>query len=286
MTIIASILFSLVVGTWNGNWFPSGRAEHRASPEKENEITRLAAEMLSNGLAKIDPEGDDDVVICLNEMRNASVVSNLISKMSRKDLHLSVITRYRRRDRFDQQQDAIITSMPVASKGWAVFKKSSDWWKNPPRGYAFSEVISDSAAVTTRVYTVHLKSEYGATSEQIRRNNRYKRAAAIDQIVKIEKPKGRGKKKQISPVIIAGDMNADRWQEYFSKETLFQTLFEAGFSDAFEGLNKEERGTRDTKKWGSSTIDYVFHRLVGEVKAVHIEKTNGASDHNAVFVLF
>ncbi|MBO5643593.1 MAG: endonuclease/exonuclease/phosphatase family protein [Kiritimatiellae bacterium] len=286
MALIASILFSLVVGTWNGNWFPSGRAEHRASPEKENETTRLAAEMLSKGLAKIDPEGDDDVVICLNEMRNASVVSNLISKMTRKDLYLSVITRYRRRDRFDQQQDAIITSMPVASKGWAVFKKSSDWQKNPPRGYAFSEVISDCGAVTTHVYSVHLKSEYGATSEQIRRSNRYKRGIAIEQIVNMEKPKGRGKKKQSSPVIIAGDLNADRWQEYFSKETLFHTLFNAGFLDAFEGLEKEKRSTRDSRKWGSSTIDYVFYRQVGEVKAVHVEKTNGASDHNAVFVLF
>lgn len=286
MVTFCSILLSLVVCTWNGNWFPSGRAEHRASPEKEEKTTCLAAELLSRGLNKIDPEGGDDVVICLNEMRNAAVVSNLISKMERKDLSLAVITRYRRRDRFDQQQDAIITSMPIASRGWSIFKRTSDWQKNPPRGYAFASVVSDSGAVTTMVYSVHLKSEYGATTESIRRSNRYKRGIAIEQIVNMEKPKGRGKKKLKSRVVIAGDMNADRWKEYFSYDTLFQTLFSAGFLDAFEGLEPQRRSTRDSTKWGPSTIDYVFHRSMGEVKAVHVEKTNGASDHNAVFVLF
>ena len=29
------LLAAVVVGTWNGNWFPSGRAEHRAHPDVE-----------------------------------------------------------------------------------------------------------------------------------------------------------------------------------------------------------------------------------------------------------
>ena len=43
---IASILLALVVGTWNGEWFPSGRAEHRASDEVERETIRAAGQML------------------------------------------------------------------------------------------------------------------------------------------------------------------------------------------------------------------------------------------------
>ena len=47
---IASILLALVVGTWNGEWFPSGRAEHRASDEVERETIRAAGQMLREGL--------------------------------------------------------------------------------------------------------------------------------------------------------------------------------------------------------------------------------------------
>lgn len=280
-------LLALVVGTWNGNWFPSGRAEHRASPAKEERTVELAAEMLSDGLDRVDPSGKDDVVICLNEMRNAAVVSNLLSKMRRKDLRLAVITRYRRRDRFDQQQDAIITSMPAVESRWAVFRKTSDYSSNPPRGYAYSAVISDGGSVTTGVYAVHLKSEYGATRESIRASNRKKRASAAKQIVAMEKPRGRGKKKSPpSRVIVAGDINADKWNPYFAKDSVFSVFEDAGFDNVFRGMEAEDRDTRHTSRWGASTIDYILPRLPEKVRRVHIEKTNGASDHNAVFAVF
>ena len=33
---LAVMLAAVVVGTWNGNWFPTGRAEHRAHPDVED----------------------------------------------------------------------------------------------------------------------------------------------------------------------------------------------------------------------------------------------------------
>ncbi len=282
----ASLLLALVVGTWNGNWFPSGRAEHRASPEREEETIALAAKMLGAGLKAVDPEGTDDVVLCLNEMRSPEIVTNLLSRIGRDDLRAAVVTAYRRRDRFDQQQDAIATTMPVAARGWSLFLRAKKREETPPRGYAFAAVVSDGGAVTTRVYAVHLKSEYGATTDEKRRLNRVKRGAAIEQLVRMEAPSKRRKNAVPSRAVIAGDMNADRSDKYFAKETFFKALDEAGFVDAFEGLGPDERDTHPSKRWGPSTLDYVFSRRLGEPKKVHVERTNGASDHNAVFVRF
>ena len=282
----SSLLLALVVGTWNGNWFPSGRAEHRAPPEKEEETISLAAKMLSAGIRAVDPEGKEDVVLCLNEMRSPEVVSNLVFRLGRPGLRPAVVTRYRRRDRFDQQQDAIATTLPVASRGWSLFLRARKRDETPPRGYAFAAVVSDGGAVTTRVYAVHLKSEYGATTDEKRRLNRVKRGAAISQIVDMEAPPKRLKNAVPSRVVIAGDMNADRWSGYFSGDTIFETLEKAGFYNVFDGLGKEERNTHPSKRWGPSTLDYVFTRKLGKAKAVHIERANGVSDHNAVFVRF
>ena len=58
----AAILLSVIVGTWNGNWFPSGRAEHRAHPDVEAATIAAAGKMIASGLAKVDPTGREDVI--------------------------------------------------------------------------------------------------------------------------------------------------------------------------------------------------------------------------------
>ena len=51
MSLASAILLAAVtVATWNGEWFPSGRAEHRASPEKEERTIRRAGDMLRRAL--------------------------------------------------------------------------------------------------------------------------------------------------------------------------------------------------------------------------------------------
>ena len=70
MSLASAILLAAVtVATWNGEWFPSGRAEHRASPEKEERTIRRAGDMLRRALEKADPSGTNDIVLCLNEIR-------------------------------------------------------------------------------------------------------------------------------------------------------------------------------------------------------------------------
>ena len=116
------VVFSIVIGTWNGNWFPSGRAEHRAHPDVEAATITAAAKMLVGGLKAVDPMGTNDVILCLSEIRGPKAASNLVEQIGRKDLRVAIVSGYRRRDRFDQQQDVIVTTLPVAEAHWSKWK--------------------------------------------------------------------------------------------------------------------------------------------------------------------
>ena len=102
MSSLFAVLAAVVVGTWNGNWFPSGRAEHRANPAVEAATTRAAGKMLAEGLKAVDPQGTNDVILCLHEIRGPKAASNLVARIGRKGLKVVIVSGYRRRDRFDQ----------------------------------------------------------------------------------------------------------------------------------------------------------------------------------------
>jgi len=273
------IFLSVVVGTWNGNWFPSGRAEHRAHPNVEEATSVAAAKMLSDGLRAIDPCGTNDVILCLNEIRGPRSASNLVARIGRAGLRVAIVSGYRRRDRFDQQQDVIATTLPVAEAHWSRWKDAKQL--TPPRGYAFAAVIIDPAT-TANVYAVHLKSNYRAATPEIRAANQAKRTAAIAQIVEQERPK-RGRPKH--PVIIAGDMNADRWRKEFAQEELFTRLEAAEFANLLSLLPASGRGTHPSERYGDSALDYVFCRGLDAPTKPVIVPNEGLSDHRALFVI-
>lgn len=282
MTFSSAFLVAAVtVGSWNGKWFPSGRAEHRAAPAVEARTIAKAGDMLRKGLEKADPRGTNDVIICLNEMRGPKVVKELCAAIGRTNLNFVVISAYRRRDRFDMQQDAILTTLPVVSANWSKWKQAKA--ETPPRGYARASLVFPGS-VTGIVYCVHLKSNYGQTSEKKARLDRAKRERAVSQIVEQERPR-RGRKNV--PVVIAGDFNADKWSEDFKKDEIFDVLDKAGFFTPLELLGEGERATYPKRgKWGGTTLDYVFTRgfkpQAGS-KPV-IVPAGDISDHDAVFV--
>lgn len=274
------LIAAVVVGTWNGNWFPSGRAKHRAPREVEESRIAAAAKMLAQGIAKLDPEGTNDVVLCLNEMRGPAVVSNLVARIGRKGLRPVTVTRYRWRDRFDEQQDVIATTLPVAESRWSVWKKIRG--TRPPRGYAFAALVVEPA-VTANVYAVHLKSNYGqGRDEEKIADNVRKRALAIEQIVAMEKPRRASARR---PVILAGDLNADRRRREFARDTIFGTLDAAGLRDVFEAMPENERYTREHRYFGKSAIDFILYRGF-DVSARPITLSAGdVSDHRPLFAL-
>ena len=269
---LAAMLAAVVVGTWNGNWFPSGRAEHRAHPDVEEATSFAAAKMLARGLAEIDPSGTNDVILCLHEMRGPRAASNLVARIGRRGLRVVSVSGYRRRDRFDQQQDAIATTLPVVATGWSKWKVAGK--ETPPRGYAFASVVAGHS-VTANVYAVHLKSNYGATTPAIRAANRAKRSRAAAELVAVEKG---------AHAIVAGDMNADRWRKEFSEERLFTIFEDAGFDNPLARLPANARGTHPSKRYGDSALDYVFARGF-KCRTPTIVPNDGLSDHYALFVV-
>ena len=274
MTHIAAILAAVVVGTWNGNWFPSGRAEHRAHPDVEAATVRAAAKMLSEGLSAVDPEGTNDVILVLNEIRGPRSASNLVAQIGREGLSVASISAYRRRDRFDQQQDVVATTLPVAAKGWSVWKNHKK--ETPPRGYAYASLVF-SPAVTANVFAVHLKSNYGATTEEIRELNRVKRAHAAEQIAK--------QSSRDAYVVVAGDFNADPWRREFAKDTLFGVLADAGFANLMALAPPGGRGTHPHRRYGDSCLDHVLCKGFKVVAPPKIVPNDSLSDHFAVFAV-
>ena len=276
---LSVVLAAVIVGTWNGNWFPSGRAEHRAHPEVENATISAAAKMIASGLERLDPEGTNDVILCLGEMRGPKVVSNLVERIGRKGLKTAIVSAYRRRDRFDMQQNAIATTLPVAEAHWSKWKAHKGVL--PPRGYAFAAIVIDPAT-TANVYSVHLKSNYGQGRDQKRiQDNRSKRTEAIRQIIENERP--RKNRPAQRPVIIAGDFNADRRRREFLEEKMFDSLGNSGFTDLTEIMPPDLRYTHPNRRHGNSLLDYIFCRgFKASATPVTID-TDGISDHLALF---
>ncbi len=278
MNFICSIFAAIVVGTWNGNWFPSGRAEHRANVAVEDATITAVAKMLRNGIDAVDPSGTNDVVLCLNEIRGPRVASNLVARIGRTNLKVAVVSGYRRRDRFDQQQDVIVTTLPVISVGWEKFRNHGK--ETPPRGYAYANVVF-APAVTGVVYATHLKSNYGAGKNKVAQAlNRAKRMHAVEQILARSDDMKIGKG---GPVIVGGDMNADRWKKEFEAEKIFALFDAAGFLDLLGLLPSNGRGTHPSVKWGDSALDYVFTRGFRSVASPRIVPSDDLSDHNAFF---
>ncbi len=268
------VIAAVVVGTWNGKWFPSGRAEHRASPAVEAETVAAAGRMIRSGLAKIDPSGTNDLILCFNEIRGPKAANDLCAAIGRTNLAVAVISGYRRRDRFDQQQDVIMTTLPVRTANWSLWRRPKHIF--PPRGYAHA-VIELAPGREVSVYAVHLKSNYGATTDAIRRENRLKRAHSVEQLI-AQEPKA-------PRVIIAGDFNADCWRKEYAEETIFPALRKAGYENPLERLPASTRATYPNRRNGDSVLDYVMVRGLRVLSDPAIQPSAPISDHRAVFVL-
>ena len=265
--------------TWNGEWFPSGRAEHRAAPAVEAAAIREAGKMIRESLAKADGGATNDVIISLCEMRDKETVESLVKAIGREGLELAIISQYRRRDRFDWQQNAILTTLPVVKASWSRWQNHKA--ETPPRGYAYAEIAVEPA-VTARVYSVHLKSNYGQTTDERHKTDVAKRTHAVEQILEQEKPM-RGKTE--APVIVAGDFNADAWSEDFADEKIFALFKDAKFVDVLESVPEGSRITHPGRgRWAGSTLDYIMVRDLRPEKVL-ITDSLGLSDHSPVMTV-
>ena len=136
MSHVLAIVAAVVVGTWNGNWFPSGRAEHRGTPEAEAKRIAAAAGDLSDAIGRFRGKGDRSIIF-LQEMRDAKTCTNLLSKMAFKGLRVAACSQFKERDgRLGWQQCAILSDLPVVDSGFERWQRR--YSVSPPRGYTWA----------------------------------------------------------------------------------------------------------------------------------------------------
>jgi len=251
-------LFAVLCGTWNLKWFPSGRAEHRASPRVEAANVADAAELVRNGLSS-HMRNDEGVVLFFQELRDGNALSNLVAVIDAKGIKMVSVSAFRERDnRLGWQQCGMASNLPVVDSGFAYWKRPHRVY--PPRGYSYA-LLDGGKEGLIACYCVHLKSDYGATTDELRRANREKREVCAEQIVALAKglkaPDGR----RVSKVLVGGDFNADPSSPRYGEERTAAIMAKGGFRDGWDGVPYEERITHPgTRRNRGTTIDFVYAR--------------------------
>ena len=261
------LIFAVLAGSWNLKWFPSGRAEHRASARVESANIEDAADVIRANL-----KGSGRVLF-LQELRDANACSNLVTAIGDTNLNVAVATAFRdfRDNRLQWQQLGIVTDLPVIEAEWRYSKKADGMFV--PRGYAYA-LLDGGEEGRIACFCVHLKSNYGAKKAAKKKENMLKREAAIRQVLAAAGNCGADK------ILIAGDFNSDRFQKAFKDERMFPMLESAGFKDGWEGTDPSERGTHPgSSRYPDSTLDYVFYKGYSRCASRFLAPAVPVSDH-------
>ena len=261
------LIFAVLAGSWNLKWFPSGRAEHRASARVESANIEDAADVIRANL-----KGSGRVLF-LQELRDANACSNLVTAIGDTNLNVAVATAFRdfRDNRLQWQQLGIVTDLPVIKAEWRYSKKADGMFM--PRGYAYA-LLDGGEEGRIACFCVHLKSNYGAKKAAKKKENMLKREAAIRQVLAAAGNCGADK------ILIAGDFNSDRFQKAFKDERMFPMLESAGFKDGWEGTDPSERGTHPgNSRYPDSTLDYVFYKGYSRCASRFLAPAVPVSDH-------
>lgn len=268
------LIFAVLAGSWNLRWFPSGRAEHRASPRVEAANFADAADVIR---ANLKGKGR---VMFLQEMRDAHSCTNLVKAIGDPDLKVAVASAFRdfRDNRLQWQQLGILSDLPVIEAEWRYSKKTKGMFV--PRGYAYA-LFDGGDEGKIACFCVHLKSNYRARSAAEKKENMLKREVVVRQILEAAGKCGADK------VLIAGDFNSDRFQQSFKDETMFRLLGSAGFRDGWDGASETERGTHPGRgRYPDSTLDYVFHKGWKSPPSRFLVPAVPLSDHRMVVMSF
>ena len=280
LLVAASAAGDVLCGTWNLKWFPSGRAEHRASKRVESANIADAADVVREGLSLSKDAG---VIIFFQELRDETACANLIKAVGMTNLVLASVTAFRDWDRrLMWQQCGIATTLPVVESSWSYWKHPRKIY--PPRGYAYAVVDAGKDGLIA-CFCVHLKSNYGATKAETRAQNAQKREISAQQLVDLAKKVETDDGRKVKRVVIAGDFNTDPLGKRFSGEKTVQILVDAGFTNCFEGMPLEKRGTHPgTTRYPDSTLDYICHRGFAGSDEPVLSPEVPLSDHRMVWL--
>lgn len=268
------LIFAVLAGSWNLKWFPSGRAEHRASRRVETANIADAADVIRSNM-----KGRGRIVF-LQEVRDALACSNLVAAIGDTNLKVAVASAFRdfRDNRLQWQQLGILTDLPVIETEWRYSKRADGLFV--PRGYAYA-LLDGGKDGRIACFCIHLKSNYGARKSAKKLENMRKREAGMRQVIEA------AERCRADRILIAGDFNSDRFQKAFRDERTFAMLDAAGFRDCWEGTTLSERGTHPgNTRYPDSTLDYVFYKGFARCLSRFLVPEVPVSDHRMVVVSF
>lgn len=269
------------VATWNLQHFPS-RNRNLKIPKVEPANIRGVADVL---------KGDPPDILCLQELRDLASLKKLLRAAEMKNHRQIVISQFNETDGQESvpvwDNVAIITRFPVtrsSTNTWTNF----DTFKKLQRGFVFAEVQTPSGPV--HVYCTHLKSNTGTGPAE---EPRWKplttainsRQGTIKQL--IEAMRANGSFGKGVGCILAGDLNTQANDPRFINETTLRQLVDAGLTDSFSEMKREECVTVPAAGgYPDATFDYVWsHGLTMKAKPVIVREQAG-SDHRMVRAKF
>jgi len=281
MTLFSSILVlaEITLGSWNLKWFPSGRAEHRASVRVEKANFQDAADVIREGTKS------RGYILFFQEMRDAKTATNLVNYIGNTNLHPAITTAFKMKDnRLGWQQDSIITDLPVIDSRWAYWKDTGNPATRPPRGYAYA-LIDAGADGLVGCFCVHMKSNYGANTKEQKTANANKRELTAAELLELAGSATTPDGRPVSKIVIAGDFNTDPFSRKYKDENTTRILESGSFVNCFAGLPLEMRGTHPgTKSYPDSTIDFFFHRGFKRFDVPTLSPEVPLSDHRMIWM--
>jgi endonuclease/exonuclease/phosphatase family metal-dependent hydrolase len=256
------------ITTWNLEWFPNGSA-HDATAEVQAQRIAAAADVLR----PINPD-----IILLQEVRDYEACARLGEAIAPGTYHVAICSAFKEpfQSGLGKQQVAIL-SKDQAQAAWSEPWKSMNG-VDPPRGFAFAWFKIGHEDIG--VYSLHLKSNRITHSDkeiETARNIR-KREVSIQQLLAHIHDVIGTVIPSIKGLVIGGDFNTNHDQAMFAAEKTLDTLTDAAYRSAFEGVPFQQRVTHPgSHGFPDATFDYLFGKNVRLGKPIIIQ-TN-VSDH-------
>lgn len=271
----------VLVTTWNMRWFPSGLADLRNDEAVERTTIAGAGRALAGAIADQTRKSGADVIAFAQEVRDEESMSNLVAAVGVDGLKVVSVSNFKDGDVPVWQQVAILSTLPVIDKGYAVWSRGSG--VVIPRGFAYA-VLDGGEAGPIACFSLHLKSNVNRGGTEVEnQKNIYKREAASAQVLAVVKKMRDAFPGKNLRVVVGGDFNTNDDDLAYVSESTLRAFYGAHFRSCFRDLKREQKITHPGSGiYPDATFDYILYRGFERIVSRKIYPGQPVSDHNIV----